>query len=205
MKDIIKAGGVFVTGTDTGVGKTVAAAALVNGLDGDYWKPIQSGTGEPGDTETVIRLLELDPARVHPCAYRLNAPLSPHEAARLDRVEIKMSNLRLPESARPVVVEGAGGVLVPLNERDTMVELMVHLGLPVVVVARSGLGTINHTLLSLEALRNRGLHVSGVVLNGPSNPANRKAIESHGNVRILFEMLPTDRLDKNWITMDINL
>ncbi len=205
MKEIVKAGGVFVTGTDTGVGKTVASAVLVNALDGDYWKPVQSGADEDSDTETVIRLLELDRARTHPCAYLLKPPLSPHEAARRDGIDITMDNFRLPHTSRPIVVEGAGGVLVPLNDRETMVDLMTHLGLPVVVVARSGLGTINHTLLSLEALRSRGLHVIGAVLNGPANPANRKAIESRGNVRILFEMRPADHLDKNWITMSINL
>lgn len=188
-------GGLFVAGTDTEVGKTVAAACLVSALDGDYWKPVQSGPDK--DRETVHRLLGLGDDRLHASPYELGQPLSPHQAAKLDGVHIKMEAFVLPVSQRPLVVEGAGGLLVPLNERYTMIDLMVRLALPVVLVARSGLGTINHTLLSLEALASRSVPVLGVMLNGPLNPANAQAIEHYGQVRVIMEMPTLEPLDGN--------
>lgn len=182
--------GIFVTGTDTGVGKTVVSAWLVRSLDADYWKPVQTGCEDDDDTPTVAALSGLAPSRLHPPAYRLRAPLAPDQAARLEGVEIDLDRLRPPSTLAPLVVEGAGGVLVPLNARATMADLMVRLGLPVLVVARSGLGTINHTLLTLECLRRRALPVLGVVMNGPANAANRHAIEAFGNVSILAELPP---------------
>ncbi len=191
--------GLFVAGTDTGVGKTVAAACLTRALDGDYWKPVQSGLAGEGkgetDTETVRRLLGFADDRLHPPAYELTRPLSPHQAAKLDGVSIDMAAFHAPKTSRPLVVEGAGGALVPLNEDKTMADLMARLGLPVVLVARSGLGTINHTLLSLEALAVRGVSVLGVIVNGPSNPANAEAIRHYGKVRIIMELEPMEPLD----------
>jgi dethiobiotin synthetase/malonyl-CoA O-methyltransferase len=180
--------GLFVTGTDTGVGKTMVAAWLVRSWQADYWKPVQSGTLDGRDAD-VIRQVAPE-AAVHASAYELSAALSPHEAARLEGVTIGLDALHLPPSRRPLVVEGAGGALVPLNERDLMVDLMARLGLPVLVVARSGLGTINHTLLTIEAIRRRGLTIAGVVMNGPPNPANRRAIELFGDV-LVVGVLPT--------------
>lgn len=180
--------GVFVTGTDTGVGKTVVSAWLVRSWQADYWKPVQSGLEDESDAETVRRLSGAAANRIHPGRWHLTAPLSPHEAARRDGVRIALDDFALPQTPRPLVVEGAGGVLVPLNERDMMADLMVRLGLPVLVVARSTLGTINHTLLTLEVLRHRGLEVRGVVMVGPENSANRSAIERFGAVKVLAEL-----------------
>lgn len=179
--------GYFITGTDTDVGKTVTSAWLALHLDADYWKPVQSG-GE-GDAH-IVQGLGVAPERCHPSIYTLTEPLSPHEAARRDGVRIDIDTIHMPETSRPLIVEGAGGVLVPLNETRLMADLMVRLGLPVILVARTQLGTINHTLLSLEALRGRGLEVKGVVLNGEANPANRDAIETYGRVRILGALPP---------------
>ncbi|VBB69847.1 Dethiobiotin synthetase [invertebrate metagenome] len=176
--------GLFVTGTDTHVGKTVVAACLVRAFAADYWKPVQSGLISADDSATVLQLAGVSADRVHPCFYGLQAPLAPHEAARREGIQIVLDHFRLPKSDRPVVVEGAGGVLVPLNEQHLMIDLMVHLSLPVILVARSSLGTINHTLLSLAALRNRGLMVLDVIMNGPSNPANRVALENHGRISV---------------------
>ncbi len=187
-------GGLFVTGTGTDVGKTVAAACLVRALDADYWKPVQSGLADADDAAEVARLTGLPPARIHPFTYALQAPLSPHEAARREGVSIDMDRFSLPATGRPLVVEGAGGLLVPLNRDALMIDLIARLGLPVVLVGPSGLGTINHTLLSLEALRRRGLPVLGVILNGPSNPANRAAIEWHGRIPVR-ELPRIDPLD----------
>lgn len=178
--------GVFVTGTDTDVGKTMVSAWLVKSWGADYWKPVQSGYLQDSDTDSVRRV---NPdARFHPPAYLLAAPLSPHEAAAQEGVIIQLEQVRLPETSNLLVVEGAGGALVPLNDQEMMTDLMAHLNLPVVVVARSGLGTINHTLLTLEALRSRRLTVAGVVLNGPANAANRQAIEHYGKVAVIGEL-----------------
>ncbi len=183
--------GAFVTGTDTGIGKTLVSACLARAWDADYWKPLQTGLAdEPGDSVTVRRLARRDAARIHPPAVALRAPLSPEDAARLEAVAIDPNRLALPPGERPVVVEGAGGVLVPVTPELLVIDLIERLALPVVLVARSTLGTINHTLLSLEALRARGIPIAGVILNGPPSPGNRAAIERHGGVRVLAELQP---------------
>lgn len=186
--------GVFVTGTDTDVGKTVTSAALVRAWNASYWKPLQSGTDDaPSDSTGVQHLAGLEPARIHPPAATFGASLSPEDAASVAHTRIDPAMITLPRhtaSDRPLVVEGAGGVFVPIAENYLMIDLMVRLALPVVLVARSQLGTINHTLLSLAALRARGLHVAGVILNGPPEPHGRSAIERHGQVRILAEFPP---------------
>jgi len=178
--------GVFVTGTDTDVGKTMVSAWLVKSWQADYWKPVQSGCLTDSDSDTVRKL---NPTAVfHPPAYLLKEPLSPHAAAERDEVRISLDAIHLPQTTNTLVVEGAGGALVPLNEREMMTDLMAALGLPVVIVARSGLGTINHTLLTIEALRRRDIAVAGVILNGPPNAANRAAIEQYGQVRVVGEL-----------------
>ncbi len=178
--------GVFVTGTDTGIGKTMVSAWLVRSWQADYWKPVQSGIADGCDAD-VVRGVAPD-AIIHPSAFMLNAPLSPDQAARLDGLAIALGDFHLPQTARPLVVEGAGGALVPLNDRHLMIDLMAHLGLPVVVVARSGLGTINHCLLTLEALQRRGLAIAGVVMSGPPNDANRQAIEHFSGVAVVAQL-----------------
>jgi dethiobiotin synthase len=180
--------GFFVTGTDTNVGKTVIAAWLVARLGANYWKPVQAGNHPETDAEIVRRLAEVDADRIMPEAYLLDEPIAPHEAARRAGIAIEMHKLNLPTSDRPVVVEGAGGLMVPLNERAFVIDLARELELPVVLVTRSTLGTINHTLLSIEAIRRRGLPLAGVVVNGPETPHNRAAIERYGQVEIIAEI-----------------
>ncbi len=183
--------GVFVTGTDTGVGKTVVSACLVRKWQADYWKPAQTGVAaEPGDSETVCALAGLKPRRLHAPRHIFAAPLSVEAAASLEGASVKLSDFTLPASTAPLVVEGAGGVMVPLASGVVMLDLMVHLALPVVLVARTALGTINHTLLSIEALRARHLCVAGVVLVGEASPGNAEAIARHGLVRILHHLPP---------------
>jgi malonyl-CoA O-methyltransferase len=196
MSDAIRPRRVFVTGTDTGVGKTLVSACLVRAWDAAYWKPLQTGLAdEPGDTASVTTLAELTPDRCHAPAHALAAPLAPHAAALLEGVSIRLDELVLPAETRSLVVEGAGGLMVPINDRALMIDLIAQLGLPAVLVARSTLGTINHTLLGLEALRARNLPIAGVILNGPPNPGNRAAIEQFGRVRILAEIPPLSPLD----------
>ncbi len=192
--------GLFVTGTDTGVGKTTVSAALAVRYPGcRYWKPIQTGSIETGgdDTGEVLRLSASDrtAARLH--GVRLPDPVSPHLAARRanTRIDLAFLTAHAKESEEKWIVEGAGGVLVPVNESDLMVHLMERLGLPVLVVARSSLGTINHSLLTIEALRARRLVVAGVVMVGEPNPDNRAAIQHYGSVAVLGEMPRFDPLD----------
>jgi len=180
----------FVTGTDTGVGKTVLSALLCAALDASYWKPIQTGTEADLDSRTVELLAELSAGRVLPEAYQFASAISPHLAARQAGVRIDLAKINLPAIAEnaPVIVEGAGGVLVPINETELMVDVMRQLSLPVLLAARSSLGTINHTTLSLAALRNVGVAVAGVVTIGAPNAENRAAIEEYGNVHVVGEI-----------------
>lgn len=179
---------VFVAGTDTDVGKTLVSAWLVSRWKAHYWKPIQSGSLVDSDDEAVIRWSGCSRAQVLSGRYRLEQPLSPHLAARSMGLRISLGNLDCPQVAGPLVVEGAGGLLVPLNEKFFLLDLIVQLGLPVLLVARSGLGTINHTLLSLNALRQENVSIAGVILSGALNCDNRRAIEEYGNVSVLAEV-----------------
>ncbi len=195
--------GVFVTGTDTGVGKTVVSSLLVASLrlvaKTGYWKPVQTGIEQDDDTREVRRLARCNATEVVDAGIRLPCPLSPHLAARYAGRTITMSELlrfgELLEEDRFWVVEGAGGLLVPLNDGETMADLIAALQAPVLIAARSGLGTINHTLLTLEGLRRRSLPVSGVVLVGDPNPENRKAIETYGRAEVLAEVPILQPLD----------
>jgi dethiobiotin synthase len=188
--------GLFVTGTDTGVGKTVAAAALVHRYRGlaplRYWKPVQTGIEQDDDTAEVRRLSGCQETGVLPPGICLAKPLSPHHAAHLAGRSIDLQALTASIFAQPSsdrwIVEGAGGVLVPLTETAFIADLIALLGLPVLVVARSRLGTINHTLLTLEALRARALTVAAVVMVGEKHPENRAAIERYGGVSVVGEM-----------------
>ncbi len=181
--------GVFVTGTDTGIGKTVVSACLVRRWSAEYWKPVQTGLDEdPGDTRTVAHLASAPASRMHTPRYAFQAPLSPEAAAAAEGAAVALADLVLPEGRAPIVVEGAGGVLVPLGGGALMADLMVQLGLPVLLVARTTLGTINHTLLSLEVLRARGLTVWGVVMVGSDGAENAEAIARLGRVRVLARL-----------------
>ena len=188
--------GLFVTGTDTGIGKTVTCAALLcryrESLPLRYWKPIQTGIEQDDDTAEVRRLALCQDDEILGEGIRLSRPVSPHLAARCSDFKIKVNEVaaitHAHAGAAGWIVEGAGGTLVPLNDKELMVDLMQELALPVLVVARSSLGTINHTLLTLEALRARSLCVPGVVMVGERNFDNRAAIEQYGGVAVLGEM-----------------
>ena len=179
---------IFLTGIGTDVGKTLTAALLCHRWGACYYKPVQAGF--PRDTETVASLARLQPERIIPEAFILNTPASPHEAAAKDGIRLSVSDIiaarTLPTG--PVVVEGAGGLLVPLNETETMADLALAFGLPIVVVWRYYLGSINHTLLTLEAARSRGLQIAGLVLNGEENPYSTEAVLSRFNVPVLMKV-----------------
>lgn len=193
--------GVFVTGTDTGVGKTVMSAALMlrygHASAVRYWKPVQTGIERDDDTRTVE---QLSACRVLDEGVRLPRPLSPHLAARLAGrpidVERLVSIAEGQSDAERFVVEGAGGVLVPLTPSVLVIDLIQRLALPTVVVARTTLGTINHTLLTLAALRARDIPIAGVLLAGPANPDNLEAIEHYGGVTVLGHLPPLEPLTR---------
>lgn len=204
--------GFFVTGTDTSVGKTVFSAALMHHLRQWtkvlYWKPLATGYPEDDDNAVVRRLGRCSDDEIHSFGFRFRDPVSPHLAARREGKRITISDIRrLRQYARDTalwVVEGAGGLRVPINEDHLMSDVILALELPVIVVARSTLGTINHTLLTLEALRHRSIEIAGVVVVGPPNQENRDAIAHYGKVEVLGELPHFDPLDadlvKAWAT-----
>lgn len=183
-----------VTGTDTDVGKTVFAAALTVALGAHYWKPVQAGLEDGSDAGTVERL-GVPAARVLPEAYRLTTPCSPHRAAEIDGVTIDPARLALPVVEGPLVVEGAGGVLVPVTRDLLFADLFVRWAAPVVLVARTGLGTISHSLLSIEGLRARGLAVLGVAFVGEAMEDSEATICAIGRVRRLGRLPKLELLD----------
>src|ERR1700752_1028196 len=176
---------IIVSGTDTGIGKTVFAAALAGALDAFYWKPVQAGLDEETDRDTVMQLSGLSQARLLPEVYRLKTPASPHLAARIDGVVIDPDALVLPNVDRSLVVEGAGGLMVPLTESLTYIDVMGRWRAPVVLCARTTLGTINHSLLSIEALRARNIPLLGVVFIGDESAESERIIAEMGHVRRL--------------------
>ena len=188
---------IIVTGTDTGVGKTVFAAALAGALSAAYWKPIQAGLDDGSDSATVAALSGLAPERILPEAWRLRTPCSPHRAAELDGVTIDSDKLSVPISDTPLVIEGAGGVLVPVTRDLLYADLFARWQLPVVLVARTALGTINHSLLSIEALRGRGIALTGVAFVGAANEDSEATISALGRVKRLGRLPHLDPLDRD--------
>ncbi len=178
----------IVCGTDTDVGKTVVSSLLVQGLNATYWKPIQSGLEDGGDTNRVCQLLNLSKERWLPERYKFNKPVSPHWAAEQDDQVIEPRNLSLPIVQKPIVIEMAGGVMVPLNREYLQINLLETWMMPIILVARSGLGTLNHTLLTIEALKNRQIPILGLILNGPLHKDNPKTLEQFGGVPVFAEL-----------------
>ncbi|WP_294329634.1 dethiobiotin synthase [uncultured Sphingomonas sp.] len=175
----------IVTGTDTGIGKTVFAAALAGALGARYWKPIQSGLDDGSDSERTAALSGLPADHILPEAYRLVTPCSPHLAAEIDGVTIDPDRLALPAVDGPLVVEGAGGALVPVTREILYADMFARWGKPVVLVARTSLGTINHSLLSIEALRSRGVPIRGIAFVGDAVEDSEATIAAIGKVKRL--------------------
>jgi dethiobiotin synthetase/malonyl-CoA O-methyltransferase len=180
--------GIFVTGTDTGVGKSWVSAWLTKSWGAGYWKPVQSGTVEGWDAD-LVKSVAPD-AVIYPSRHAFPDPLSPDQAAERVGVRVDLDDFELPQHDGPLVVEGAGGLLVPLNDLTLMADLIERLGLPLVLVARSGLGTINHSLLSIAEIRRRRLRLAGIILVGPDLPDNRDAIEHFGGVPVVAHLPP---------------
>ncbi|KRQ02086.1 dethiobiotin synthase [Bradyrhizobium manausense] len=177
---------IVVTGTDTGVGKTVFCAGLSALLGANYWKPIQAGLEAETDAAVVARLGALSVDRIVPERYRLRTPASPHHSAELDGVRIDVESLDVPDTGgRPLIVEAAGGLMVPLCGRTLYIDIFERWQLPVVLCASTALGTINHSLLSIEALRKRQISILGIAFSGERNAATESAICEIGRVRWL--------------------
>jgi dethiobiotin synthetase len=176
---------IIITGTDTGIGKTVFAAGLTRLLDGYYFKPVQAGLEGETDTAAVLRLSALPAERMLPEVWRLTTPASPHLAAERDGVIIDPKQLALPTLDRPLIVEGAGGLMVPLTRDVLYIDVFTTWHSPVVLCARTALGTLNHTLLSLEALQRRGIRVLGIALIGDAHADNERTLREMGQVLVL--------------------
>lgn len=182
----------FICGTDTDVGKTVISAWLTLHWQASYWKPIQSGLEQGSDSE---RIHQLSQTHCYPETWRLRAALSPHQAALLEGISIDLQHVHLPTASR-LIIEGAGGLLTPLNHHQSIADLIAHLNTPTILVARSRLGTINHTCLTIEALRARRLNLLGVIMVGDINHSNRTAIEHYGQTSVLAEFPWLENLNR---------
>lgn len=186
-----------IVGTDTGVGKTIMSAALVGALGAHYWKPVQSGLEEETDSQTVARLTGASPERILPEAWRLKLPASPHISARAEGVEIDPWRIVPPRIAAPLIVETAGGVMVPLTDDVLTIEVLARWRLPVILVARTALGTINHSLLTIEALRGRDIPIHGVAFVGDEEREPQQSISRKGEVKTLGRLPRLDPLTKD--------
>lgn len=205
-----KQSGLIICGTGTDVGKTIISALLVQGLGGIYWKPIQSGLDEDGDTGRVCRLLKLPSSRWIPEAYKFQAPVSPHWAAEKEGQLIDQKRLEIPVVNRPLIVETAGGLMVPLTRHLLQIDQLQYWQLPILLVARTELGTLNHTLLSLEALKTRNIPVIGLFLNGPDHLDNPTTLEQFGNIPIIGKLPPmreitSESLTKQWELQELDI
>ena len=191
----------ILTGTDTGIGKTTVAAMLTLALDALYWKPIQAGTEQAGtgggtDTQRVQALTGMPAEHFLSERYVLQHPLSPHRAAELDNLEIDTDNFPIPHTDKTLIIEGAGGLLVPLTRQKLQVDLFAAWNVPLILCARTGLGTINHTLLSMEALRRRDMRLHGLIFVGDENADNMRTIADFSGVRVLGHMPILNVIDR---------
>lgn len=186
----------FVTGIDTNVGKTLVSAILTEAFEADYFKPIQSGTIEGADHQTVESLISNSKTTIHPNIYSFPDPVSPHLAAKLVEKKIELSKIKLPKTTNHIIVEGAGGVLVPINEEETILDLITP-EMQVVVVTRNYLGSINHTLLTLQVLKEKGLQVVGLVISGDRNPETERIIQKMSGIPIWFAIEQEPYISQN--------
>ncbi|HNW99620.1 MAG TPA: dethiobiotin synthase [Bacteroidales bacterium] len=199
----------FVTGIGTGVGKTVVSAILVEALKADYWKPIQCGELENSDSDIVRNLISNSQTKIHPETYRLKTPASPHYAAEVEKIKIDIEKIIIPETKNDLIIEGAGGLMVPLNDDFLMIDLIKQLNAEVILVSQNYLGSINHTLLSLEALKSRNIPVKGIVFNSEPNHSSEKYILENSKIPCVLNLFQQKKVDKalvvKYATKIINL
>ncbi len=188
--------GIVVAGTGTGIGKTFISSILVEMWEADYWKPVQAGNLDFTDTDFVKANITNHHSYFHPEAYRLTKPMSPHAAAKIDRVQILPGNLSLPVSGNLIVVEPPGGLMVPLNDKELNIDIIKKWDLPVILVSRNYLGSINHTLLSLHLLKDRGIQLYGIIFNGEANQFTEDFILQYSGVKCLAKIGHEENIDK---------
>jgi dethiobiotin synthetase len=187
----------FVTGIGTGIGKTIISAALVEKLKADYWKPVQSGDLDKSDSLAIKNLISNTSTHIHPEAYKLTQPFSPHKSAAIDGITIETGSIKLPKTNNNLIVEGAGGLMVPLNDKFLMIDLIKNLDIEVILVSQNYLGSINHTLLSIHALKNYGIPVRGIIFNGIKDIYSKQFILENSGLKELGHVPQYDVVDKN--------
>lgn len=188
----------FITGIGTDVGKTIASAIVTEALEADYWKPVQAGDLEDSDSHKITRYISNVKSVIHANSYMLKTPASPHLAAQLDGISINLDKIKEPKTKNHLVIEGAGGLLVPLNDNDSIIDL-IKPDYKVILVSRHYLGSINHTLLSLEVLRQRNIAIAGIIFNGEENPATENIILQRTGIKMIGRIQPEPYFDKNVI------
>lgn len=189
----------IVAGIGTEIGKTVISAILTKALKADYWKPIQSGDLDQGDAYWIQQWVKHPELTIWPSTFRLTQPLSPHTAAEIDGVSITLQQFQKPASSKTLVIELAGGLMVPINDHETNLDLIKQLDAPVILVSKNYLGSINHTLLSFEILQKRGIPVLGIIFNGPENPSGEKFILNYTQLPLLLRVHEEQKIDENVI------
>jgi len=190
---------IFVTGIGTDIGKTVTSAILVEALKADYWKPVQAGTYYSTDSENIRNWISNDKSVVHPEAYKLKEHRSPHEAAEIEKVEIDFDKIILPETNNTLVIEGAGGLMVPLNKKYFIVDLIKKFDAEAIVVIQNYLGSINHSLLTLDALKQRGIKIIGLVFNGSPHDISKRIIENYSGLSTISWITKESEINKKVI------
>ena len=186
----------FITGISTDVGKTIASAIIVEALQADYWKPIQAGDLDNSDSHKVQTLVSNTKIKIHPNSYQLNTPASPHFAAELDGITIDLKKIKEPKAQNHFVIEGAGGILAPLNDTDCVIDL-IRPDYKVIVVSRHYLGSINHTLLTIEALKNRKIDIAGIIFSGDENKATESIILNKTGIKCIGRIEQEPYFDQN--------
>ena len=189
----------FVTGIGTEVGKTIASAIITQALEADYWKPVQAGELDQSDSMKVKSLISNNQSKFHEEAFRLNEPMSPHAAAEKDKVHIDISSIKATYTNNHLVIEGAGGLLVPLNDKETILNLIETLRCEVILVSRHYLGSINHTLMSIEILKQRNIQIKGILFNGDENKDTEAIISKMSGIDILGRIAELTDLNKSTI------
>jgi len=191
----------FITGIGTGIGKTLVSAIVTEKLKADYWKPIQSGDLDTSDSLTIGSLISNTKTIIHPESYRLTQPLSPHLSARLDGIEIDLNQIQIPVTENNLIIEGAGGLMVPLNETELIIDLIKKLNVEVILVSQNYLGSINHTLLSLNLLKQYGIPVKGIIFNGDENAETERYILQYSQAKKLGYVPHLSQIDREQIAL----
>lgn len=187
----------FITGIGTEIGKTIISAILVEAIEADYWKPIQAGELEYSDTDKVKTLISNSKSTFHPESYRLKTAMSPHAAAQREQINIELEKCKVPQTTSPLIIEGAGGLLVPINAKDCIIDLIIQTKAEVILVSQHYLGSINHTLLSIEALQERQIPIKGIIFNGSENKDTESIILSQSGISYLGRIPIIDKINKS--------